>query len=47
MVRHWNPSINENPTHVTVALLGRFKGKLKKILPIITKTVALITRKSS
>jgi hypothetical protein len=41
MLKHWDKSINHDPPHVIVALLGRFKGELGEnyhLLPIVTRT---------
>jgi hypothetical protein len=41
--KHWSRSTSEDPPHVIVALLGRFKGEIGEnyhLLPIVTKTAS-------
>jgi hypothetical protein len=41
MLKHWDQSVNHDPAHVTIALLGRFKGEIGenyRLLPIVPVT---------
>ncbi len=47
-LKHWDKSIAGSPPHITIALLGRFKGELREnyhLLPIVTQTRSGIDNK--
>lgn len=46
--KHWATSTSNNPPHIVIALLGRFKGEIGEnyhLLPIVTKTASGIDNK--
>jgi hypothetical protein len=48
IMKHWDQSVSANPPHVTIALLGRFKGELGEnyhLLPIVALSRSGINNK--
>jgi hypothetical protein len=46
--KHWEASVNHNPPHITIALLGHFKGEIGEsyhLLPIVPITWSGIDNK--
>jgi hypothetical protein len=49
ILKHWDQSVDHDPPHIIIAILGRFKGEIGEnyhLLPIITKTSSGIDSKS-